>query len=145
MSRRKRAVTNADIIYTVTYSDKPIIKADWIKPGTHITAVGACEPNMQELDEKILGIADVVCTDSIDACCKNGELHHALDKGYVKEDKVTELGAYISSKAKRNPDDITICDLVGIGFQDAVIASSVMEEYARQKSYENANEPVNRS
>ena len=141
----KSAVTNADIIYTVTYSDKPIIKADWIKPGTHITAVGACEPNMQELDEKILGIADVVCTDSIDACSKNGELHHALDKGYVKEDKVTELGAYISSKAKRNPDDITICDLVGIGFQDAVIASSVMEEYARQKSYENANEPINRS
>lgn len=52
---------------------------------------------------------------------------------------------HISSKAKRNPDDITICDLVGIGFQDAVIASSVMEEYARQRSCENANEPVNRS
>lgn len=136
----QEAVKDADIIYTVTYSEKPIIQADWIKKGAHITAVGACEPSMQELDPKILGIADVVCTDSIDACAKNGELHHALDMGYIEQDNVIELGEAITSKIQRKSTDITICDLVGIGFQDAVIASSVMEEYTRQRSFENVNE-----
>lgn len=129
----QEAVADADIIYTVTYSEKPIIQADWIKKGAHITAVGACEPNMQELDPKILAMANIVCADSKDACAKNGELHHALDGGYVDEDRVFELGEAITSRIKREPKDITICDLVGIGFQDAVIASCVMDEFESQR------------
>ena len=128
----QEAVSDADIIYTVTYSEKPLIKANWLKKGVHITAVGACEPSMQELDPKILGMADIVCTDSIEACSKNGELHHALDMGYVKKDDVYELGQIITAKTKRNPNSITVCDLVGLGFQDAVIASCVMNEYNKQ-------------
>lgn len=128
----QEAVYNADIVYTVTYSEKPLIQAEWLKQGVHITAVGACEPSMQELDSKILGIANIVCTDSIDACAKNGELHHALDMGYVDKDSVLELGQVITNNIKRNKTDITICDLVGIGFQDAVIASCVMNEYNKQ-------------
>lgn len=125
------AVKNADIIYTVTYSAQPILKAEWIKKGAHITAVGACEPNMQELDPEILKIADLVCVDSIDACAKNGELHHAIEKGVLTKENVIELGKAISSKVKRKQTDITICDLVGIGFQDAVIANCVMDEYKK--------------
>ncbi len=129
----QEAVKDADIIYTVTYSEEPIIQAEWIKRGAHITAVGACEPSMQELDPKILGMADIVCADSVEACAKNGELHHALNGGYLAEKNVFELGEAISSKIKREPSDITICDLVGIGFQDAVIASCVMSEFDKQR------------
>lgn len=136
----QECVKGADIIYTVTYSEKPIIKAEWLKKGVHITAVGACEPNMQELDEKILKIADIVCTDSIEACSKNGELHHAVEKGLISQDKVIELGQAISSNIKRNSNDITVCDLVGIGFQDAVIASCVMSEYNKNKDNQNEND-----
>lgn len=128
-SSPKDAVKDADIIYTVTYSEQPIIYADWIKQGAHITAVGACEPSMQELDPKILQKANIVCTDSKAACAKNGELHHALEGRYIKEERVLELGEVIASKIKRKSTDITVCDLVGIGFQDAVIASCVMEKY----------------
>ena len=113
---------------------------DWIKKGAHITAVGACEPNMQELDPKILAMADIVCTDSIEACAKNGELQHALDMGYIEQDKVFELGEAITTKIQREPTDITVCDLVGIGFQDAVIASCVMGEYDRQRKHEDTHE-----
>lgn len=128
----QEAVKEADIIYTVTYSETPIIKAEWIKLGAHITAIGACEPNMQELDENIFKIANIICVDSKDACEKNGELHHALDKGIIKIENVLELGDIINQKIKRKPTDITICDLVGIGFQDAVIASCVMEELKKR-------------
>lgn len=132
----QEAVMDADIIYTVTYSEQPIVYADWIKRGAHITAVGACEPSMQELDPKILEMADIVCTDSKEACAQNGELHHALDIGYIDEDSVFELGEAISSKIQRDSKDITVCDLVGIGFQDAVIASCVMSEFERQRKHE---------
>jgi len=135
-SSAQEAVSSADIIYTVTYSENPIIKADWIKKGAHITAVGACEPNMQELDPKIFEIAEIVAVDSLEACSKNGELHHALNMGYIEQNNVFELGEAIASKIKRETTDITVCDLVGIGFQDAVIASSVMNEYDRLLSQE---------
>ena len=127
----QEAVKNADIIYTVTYSEKPIIMAEWIKMGAHITAVGACEPSMQELDSEILKVADVVCVDSVDACAKNGELHHAIENGIIKKEDVIELGKVISVNVKRKKTDITVCDLVGIGFQDAVIASCIMEAYKK--------------
>ena len=130
----KEAVTNADIVYTVTYSEKPLIKYEWLKKGVHITAVGACEPHMQELDVDIFKHANIVCVDSIEATSKNGELHHALKTKKITKDKVVELGDFISSKQKRNKDDITVCDLVGIGFQDAVIASCVMQKTTVNKS-----------
>lgn len=130
----KEAVQMADIIYTVTYSEKPLILAEWLKPGVHITSVGACEPSMQELDPKILKMANIVCVDSVEACAKNGELHHALDEKLIKKSKVLELGQAISNSTQRKPNDITVCDLVGIGFQDAVIASCVMNEYEKQKA-----------
>lgn len=133
----KEAVNNADIVYTVTYSQKPIIQAEWLKKGVHITAVGACEPTMQELDSKILQYADIVCTDSVSACAKNGELHHALEAGLISQDEVVELGEVILSKIRRKPTDITVCDLVGIGFQDAVIASAVMGEFKKQRTATN--------
>jgi len=95
----------------------------------HITAIGACESSMQELDEKILKRADIVCVDSVNACAENGELHHALDKKCITKEDVIELGNVITSNMKRKLTDITVCDLVGIGFQDAVIASCVMNEY----------------
>jgi ornithine cyclodeaminase len=95
---------------------------------------------MQELDPKILAMADIVCTDSIEACAKNGELHHALDMGYIEQDKVFELGEAITTKIQRELTDITVCDLVGIGFQDAVIASCVMSEYDRQRKHEDTHE-----
>ena len=128
------AVADADIVYTVTCSEKPLIKAEWLKKGAHITAVGACEPKMQELDEKIFLIANRICVDSKDACLNNGELHHAYEENCVKLDDVCELGYYLSQRKKRKSSDITICDLVGLGFQDATIASTVMEKYKKLKN-----------
>ena len=125
------AVTDADIVYTVTYSSEPIVKAEWLKKGAHITAVGACEPNMQELDEKIFLLANTICVDSKEACLSNGELHHAVDKNCVDLDKILELGEFLAKPKIRKETDITVCDLVGVGFQDATIANTVMKKNKR--------------
>lgn len=124
----EEAVSNTDIIYTVTYSEKPILKKEWIKEGTHITAVGACGANMQELQEELLARADLLVVDSKEATSTHGELHHALDKGVIDETKAVELGTVVANGIKRKDTDITICDLVGIGFQDAVIGNCVYKK-----------------
>ena len=121
----KEAVQNADIIYTVTYSQEPLLNAEWIKDGTHITAIGACEPSMQELDPAILKKAKIVAADSIEMTSQNGEIHHALEQGLISKEKVVELGTIIANGMKRDEADITVCDLVGMGFQDAVIGAAV--------------------
>ena len=115
----------------MTYSTESLVKAEWLKKGAHITAIGACEPKMQELDEKIFLLANTICVDSKEACLTNGELHHANEENCVKLDEVLELGEYLSCRKKRKPSDITVCDLVGVGFQDAVIANAVMEKYRK--------------
>jgi ornithine cyclodeaminase len=128
----KDAVKDADIIYTVTYSNKPILMSDWIKKGTHITAVGACGPDMQELDENILAISNIVVVDSREACSTHGELHHAIDKNLFSKDSAIELGTFIANNLKRNETDITVCDLVGIGFQDAVIGNCIYRKVLKK-------------
>ena len=129
----KDAVSDADIVYTVTYSKEPIIKAEWLKKGAHITAIGACEPHMQELDEKIFLLANTICVDSKLACFDNGELHHAVNKNCVKLNDVLELGEFLAKPKPRKETDITVCDLVGVGFQDATIANAVMKKYKKLK------------
>ena len=88
---------------------------------------------MQELESSIFNVSNIVCVDSLEACSKNGELNHGLKDGCIEKERVLELGQYILEKRKRKKSDISICDLVGIGFQDAVIASCVMKEYLKKQ------------
>jgi ornithine cyclodeaminase len=129
------AMQDADIIITTTYSDRPLIQCEWVKPGMHITAVGACGPQMQELDEKILKIATRVFADSKEMCIQNGEIHHAIKNGFVKEENIVEIGEVLKNPAKyrRNPEDITVADLVGLGFQDAIAGSFVYKKAMENK------------
>lgn len=129
-SNINEAIKDTDIIITTTYSDKPLIKSEWIQPGTHITAVGACEPQMQELDENIVKIADRVYADSIEMCMSNGEIHHAIKRKLIEEGDIIEIGKMLQNPKDyvRKPNDITVADLVGLGFQDAVIGSFVYKK-----------------
>lgn len=129
----KEAVGNADIIYTTTFSSEPLLKSEWVKAGTHITAVGACGPEMQELDKELLKRANILAVDSKEACSSHGELHHAIDKGLVSIDDAIELGTVIDEGLKRKDEDITICDLVGLGFQDAVIGNCIYKNVLKEK------------
>ena len=88
---------------------------------------------MQELDENIFKRANIVCADSLEACAKNGEIHHAIKQNIINPSNIVELGTVLLNKTQRKPSDITICDLVGVGFQDAAIANCVMENYNKEK------------
>ena len=125
-------VRESDVVVTTTPSRQPIVKADWIHPGVHITAVGSDGPDKQELDPAILARADHVVCDLISQCAFSGELHHALSGGFLNATyPLRELGQLVleGRPIRRNDDEVTVCDLTGVGVQDAAIA-----DYACQRA-----------
>lgn len=121
--------SNCNLIITATPSTKPILFAQHIKKGTHITAVGADSPHKQELDENIFKHADIIVADSISQCSERGDIAHALKNKIIEPSKIIELGNIISGtvQGRTNDDQITIADLTGLAVQDIQIAKTVYE------------------
>jgi len=117
----------SDLIVTTTPSTTPLISADAIQKGAHITAIGADTPVKQELDSQVLAKADIVVADSISQCECRGEIFKALEAGIIGKDKICELGNVIQGKAKKRSSDeqITVADLTGVAVQDIQIAKAV--------------------
>jgi ornithine cyclodeaminase len=112
---------------TTTPATEPLLQAEDLRPGTHISAIGSDAPHKQELDPAILSRASLVVADSRAQCRERGEIAHALDAGAISPDQVSELGEVIAGKAPRRSDDdqITVFDSTGVAVQDIQIASAV--------------------
>jgi ornithine cyclodeaminase/alanine dehydrogenase-like protein (mu-crystallin family) len=122
-------VGNAQVVITTTPATEPVIMADWLHNGLHITAVGSDLPGKQELDSVVLDRADVVVCDVIDQCVIGGELQHMT----TRHKDIYELGSIIAGTHpfSRHPEALTICDLTGTGAQDTAIA---VEAFGRVKA-----------
>lgn len=120
--------SQCDLIVTTTPSTRALIHPDWIRPGTHITAVGADAPGKQELDPALFGRAAICAVDSIAQCVDHGETAHAVAAGIVDATDLIELGALIDGTAegRSSPGQITIADLTGLAVQDIRIAQHVL-------------------
>jgi len=118
-------VRGSDIVVTATPSRDPYLKAEWLHPGLHITAMGSDAEEKQELYADVLRHADLLVCDLKSQCFRLGELHHGLEEGIVsQDDEIIELGELTSGQkpGRRYDEEITICDLTGVGVQDTGIA-----------------------
>lgn len=124
------AVRGADIVVTATPSTVPLVSAEWLDAGTHVTAVGSDEPTKHELAPDVLARASVVAVDDRRQAAAFGELHHAIEAGVRTETDVVTLGELLEGVApgRATDEDITVADLTGVGVQDAAIAALVMRE-----------------
>ena len=125
------AVRGSQIVIAATPSREALIDSAWIQAGTHITALGSDGPHKQELDPHILANANRVIADSIEQCVKLGEIHHAIKLELLKREDIDgELGQVISGaiSGRQSADEITVCDLTGVGVQDAFIAALAFEK-----------------
>ena len=131
----QEAVRGAGIVITTTPSTAPLVEADWLAPGTHVTAVGSDEPDKQELAPEVLARASVVAVDDRRQAASFGELHHAIDAGLRTEDDVVTLGELLEGGApgRARDEDVTVADLTGVGVQDAAIATVVLREGTRRQ------------
>ena len=121
----EQLVRQSQVIVTTTPAREPLIEAQWLQPGSHVTAMGSDLAGKQELAPKVLALADILVCDSIAQCAGMGELQHALASGVlVDTDTVLELGEITSGArpGRETPTQITVCDLTGTGVQDTAIA-----------------------
>jgi ectoine utilization protein EutC len=121
----EEVVRESDVVVTTTPARKGYIKADWLHPGLHITAMGSDTEEKQELESAVLGKADILACDLKSQVFRLGEIHSALEDGVIQEDSpIRELGEMINGvkSGRENEDQITVCDLTGVGVQDTMIA-----------------------
>ncbi len=118
----------ADVLITTTPSRTPLVRAEWLRPGIHVTAVGSDSPGKQEFDARAFAAADIVSVDRLSQCASFGELAPALQRGLVQEGDAVQLGRIVAGRAqgRTSDDQITIADLTGVGFQDTAIASAAL-------------------
>ena len=118
-------VRESEIVVTTTPSRQPYLKAEWVHPGLHITAMGADGDEKQELFAGVFGRADLIACDRKAQCLVRGELHHALEAHIIsQDDDIIELGELTSGSrsGRSTPQQVTVCDLTGVGVQDTAIA-----------------------
>jgi ornithine cyclodeaminase len=116
-----------NLIVTTTSARSPLIRADQVQKGTHITAMGSDDHGKQELEAELLGKADLVVADSVSQCVDHGECLAAVQGGHIGEDAILELGDVIKTPAmgRTSEGQITIADLTGVVIQDIQIAKMV--------------------
>ncbi|HUK87859.1 MAG TPA: hypothetical protein VLT85_09360 [Terriglobales bacterium] len=124
----EEAVRDAGLVYTVTPSRAPLLLPGWLAPGALVVAVGSDGPEKQELDVGVLADADRLVADHLGQCLRLGELHHAVDAGVVDPGSVVELGDVVLGRVagRRSAAERIVCDLTGVGVQDAAIAAAAM-------------------
>lgn len=121
------AVRQADVVVTATGSKEPILEGSWLRPGQHVTAVGADDPTKAELDPACFQRADLVVVDSrANAPRFAGDLCDAIDAGVTAID--AEIGELVlgSRPGRRNPEQITIAKLIGLGILDLAAAETTL-------------------
>jgi ectoine utilization protein EutC len=118
-------VKESAVLVTTTPARKGFVKAAWLHPGLHITAMGCDTEEKQELEPEVLTKADLLVCDLKSQSLRLGELRSAVARNMMSPDApVAELGAIINGEVAGRTDEnqISVCDLTGVGVQDTMIA-----------------------
>jgi len=125
-----QAVRQADVICTATTATSPVFADADVRPGTHVNAVGAYTPHMQEVPPETVLRARVVIDHRESSLAEAGDLLIPIEQGLMTEDHIyAELGeiAAGSKPGRASPDEITLFKSVGVAVQDVAAASAVLE------------------
>jgi alanine dehydrogenase len=127
----------SDIVCTLTPSRSPIIKREWIRPGTHINAVGADAPGKQELDLAIVKDA-IVVVDDLKQASTSGEINVPIQRVAYSTSEVYGTLAEIAAGKKMGRTDnraMTIFDSTGIAVEDIAVAKLLFEKAKKTGGY----------
>jgi thiomorpholine-carboxylate dehydrogenase len=109
------AVRHADVIVTATSSKTPILCGEWLKPGCHVNAVGACRPDWRELDDAAM--QNVVFVDS-----REGAVKESGDVILSRAQIHAELGEALADKVPSRATETTIFKSLGMAVEDIAAA-----------------------
>jgi len=112
------AVYDADVVVTATSSQLPVLKGSWLKPGSHVNAVGACRPDWRELDDEAM--TNVVFVDSREGAIKeSGDVILSGAKIYA------EIGEALAGSVLSRRDETTVFKSLGMAVEDVTAAMLV--------------------
>ncbi len=131
----REAVTGAGIIVTATSSAVPVLQRDWLTPGTHINAVGACLPRARELDTATVAGAALFGDSRESVLAESGDYRLAAADGAIGPDHIrAELGDLLAGLApgqgRLNDGEITVFESLGLAIED-LAAAAVAYQAAR--------------
>lgn len=133
------ACAGVDVLITATSSTEPLVQADWLAPGTHVTSVGADDAGKVELAPGCLARADIVAVDSRELAALYGDLAHAERAGVPLKVPVVELGELVlgdlvpgepadgRARGRTGAEQISVCKLIGLGVQDLAAANVTLQ------------------
>jgi ornithine cyclodeaminase len=127
----RQLVEESQAVVTCTPSRRPYLEAGWIHHGLHLTCMGADLPEKRELMPEVLGKIDLLACDRKSQCFAIGELHHGLEAGVISETTdIVEIGELTTARraGRRDPAQVTLCDLTGTGVQDTAIANLALRK-----------------
>lgn len=125
------AVVAADIIATCTMSSEPIIRGEWIQPGTHLDLIGAYRPDMREVDDETMRRASIFVNARATTIHHIGELMKPLADGVITEDDVIADYFDIDGGAFRreSPEEITLCKNGGGAHLDLMTSRYILDAW----------------
>jgi len=120
------AVRQADVIMTATPSYEPYVRAEWVRPGTHLSCVGADKAGKQEVESAVLAQARVFA-DDVHQCLTVGECEKPHAQGVLAED-LDELGAVIAGDVpgRTSDEQVTVFDSTGLSLQDLATIARIV-------------------
>jgi ornithine cyclodeaminase/alanine dehydrogenase-like protein (mu-crystallin family) len=119
-----------DVVVTITTSRDPVLRGDWLRPGTLVCAAGANRPQARELDNAVLQRAAFVCCDSTeDARVESGDLIEPVAQGVLDWLEVHELAEVVSGQVqgRQSDEDIVVFKSNGIAAWDLAIGAVAVE------------------
>jgi ornithine cyclodeaminase/alanine dehydrogenase-like protein (mu-crystallin family) len=122
------AVKECDIICTTTSAREPILRGEWIAPGTHINAVGSSVPFARELDSTAVKIARLFVDRRESALNEAGDFLLAKKDGVIDESHIVgEIGEVMIGQidGRRTSDEITLFKSLGLGIEDLAAANHI--------------------
>ena len=127
------AVSNVDIVITMTTAREPVLFGEWLQPGMHINAAGSNHWIRREVDDDVIRRADIVVVDSIaDAQVESGDLLYPVERGIIRWDQIHELSSLVVGRVggRDSDEQITLFESQGIAVSDVAVAAHI---YAKAK------------
>ena len=118
-------VAGAGIVVTATSSAVPVLLGDWLEPGMHVNAVGACQPTMRELDSAAMAAATIFADSRESLLAESGDyVLAAADDAVTPEQIRAELGELLTGQAsgRAAETEITIFESLGLAIEDLAAA-----------------------
>jgi ornithine cyclodeaminase/alanine dehydrogenase-like protein (mu-crystallin family) len=130
----EQAVRGADVILVATSSVTPAIDNAWVKPGSHVIAIGACRPSQREVDPALTARARLVVDSSEAALRESGDVLQGIaEERFTEFHAGTELGAVAAGSVagRTSADQVTLFKSLGLAIED-VTAAAIAYTRAKQ-------------